>query len=72
MRRHTFSYPEKYLIHGSLFYDTNKEEGQIRLLPNLPKDVVGLDILQDWIVDLQDTYDKLHKEVFQKEKRNGN
>ena len=64
MKRHSFSYPEKYLIHGSLFYDMNKEEGQVRLLPNLPKDVVGLDILQDWIADLQDEYDKLRKEVF--------
>jgi hypothetical protein len=46
----------------------NKEEGQVRLLPNLPKDVVGLDILQDWIADLQDEYDKLRKEVFSKGK----
>ena len=70
MRRHTFSFPEKYLIHGALFYDTRKEEGQVRGLSGLPRNVVGLDILQDWIVDLQDTYDKLHKEVFPKENQN--
>lgn len=70
MRRHTFKFPEKYLLHGALFYDTKKEEGYVSNLLRLPKNVVGLDILQDWIVDLQDTYDKLHKEVFPKENQN--
>jgi hypothetical protein len=47
-----------------LLYDTKKEEGRVRTFAALPKDVVGLDILQDWIVELQDEYTKLHKEVF--------
>lgn len=59
---HTF--PKSWLEHGALFYDTNKEEGKVRIFASLPKNVVGLDILQDWIVELQDEYDRLNKEVF--------
>jgi hypothetical protein len=42
---------------GKLKYDTNKEEGEVELSEYLPKDVVGLDILQDWINLLTVEYD---------------
>lgn len=58
------THPKTWQVHGVLFYDNKKEEGRLRLRSSMPKDVVGLDILQDWIVELQDAYDKLHKETF--------
>jgi hypothetical protein len=57
-------FPKSWIPHAMLLYDTKKEEGRVRTFAALPKDVVGLDILQDWIVELQDEYTKLHKEVF--------
>ena len=60
----TYKHPKNLIVYGVLRYHTGKEEGQVRLHPTIPRDVVGLDILQDWIVELQDEYTKLHKEVF--------
>jgi hypothetical protein len=60
----TYEHPKNLIVYGVLRYDTGKEEGQVRLHPSIPRGVIGLDILQDWIVELQDEYTKLHKEVF--------
>jgi hypothetical protein len=54
---------------GKLKYDTNKEEGEIELSAYLPKDVVGLDILQDWINLLTAEYDTRVQEVFSKQRK---
>ena len=60
----TYKYPKKHIVYGVLRYHIDKQKGQVRLNPSIPQDIVGLDILQDWIVELQDEYTKLHKEVF--------
>jgi hypothetical protein len=60
----TYKHPKNLIVYGVLRYHIGKEEGQVRLHPTIPRDVVGLDILKDWIVELQDEYTKLHKEVF--------
>jgi len=60
----TYKHPKSLIVYGVLRYDTGKEEGQVCLIPTIPQDVVGLDILQDWIVELQDEYTKLHGKVF--------
>jgi len=60
----TYKHPKSLIVYGVLRYHTGKEEGQVRLIPTIPQDVVGLDILQDWIVELQDEYTKLHGKVF--------
>jgi hypothetical protein len=54
---------------GKLRYDTNKEEGEVELSKYLPKDVVGLDILQDWINLLTVEYDTRVQEVFSKQRK---
>ena len=54
---------------GKLRYDTNKEEGEVELSEYLPKDVVGLDILQDWIGLLTVEYDTRVQEVFSKQRK---
>jgi hypothetical protein len=59
----TYKHPKNHIVYGVLRYHMGKEEGQVRLHLTIPRDVVGLDILQDWIVELQDEYTKLHKEV---------
>jgi hypothetical protein len=63
MQTKVYKYPDKYIFHGVLLYDTHSEEGVVKHL-GVPRDVVGLDILQDWIGDLQKAYDELHKETF--------
>ena len=60
----TYRHPQNFRVHGVLRYHIDKEEGQVLLLSTIPRDVVGLDILQDWIVELQDEYTELHEEVF--------
>jgi len=50
-------------IYGILIYDG--EEGHA-LVNAMPPDVVTLDILQDWIADLQQMYDETHSIVFPK------
>ena len=62
-----YTHPKSLIVQGVLTYDTKKEEGRVRHC-NVPKDVVGLDILQDWILDLQAEYHRLHEEVFTKGK----
>lgn len=64
---HKYRHPKNLIVHGVLTYDTKTEEGRVRHC-NVPKDVVGLDILQDWIIDLQTEYHRLHEEVFTKGK----
>ena len=41
---------------GTLYYDTNKEEGEFMLTEDFPDGVIGLDILLDWIHDLKEEY----------------
>ena len=58
-----YRYPDNLVVYGILIYDTKKEEGHVRMnLNNFPKGVVGLDILQDWIVELQKEY-QIRKEA---------
>lgn len=50
---------------GEIGYNSIKEEGYIKInWKMMPPDVMMLDTLQDWIVELQDIYDEKHKEVF--------
>jgi hypothetical protein len=50
---------------GILEYVESTEEGKVFVdMDALPDDVVGLDILQDWICDLQAIYAARHAEVF--------
>jgi len=50
---------------GQLKYSTGKEEGYVEInWMTMPTDVVGLDILQDWIVELQDIYDEQFGKVY--------
>ena len=47
---------------GSLTYDTIAEEGRVRFDKTVDltnPDVVMMDILQDWIISLTDTYNDL-------------
>ena len=58
-----YKYPDNLIVYGILTYDTKKEEGHVRMnLNDFPEDVVGLDILQDWIVELQNEY-QIRKEA---------
>lgn len=53
------------MLLGKLKYSTTKEEGFVEIdWMTMPTDVVMLDILQDWIVELQDVYETKHKKVF--------
>jgi hypothetical protein len=53
---------------GSLEYIVSSEEGMIKInwkkMP--PDNIVLLDILKDWICDLEGIYEVKHKEVFNK------
>lgn len=50
---------------GTLIYNTKTEEGEIKIdWINLPKGVVGLDILSDWIADLTKIYNRELNSVF--------
>lgn len=59
-----YRYPKSLVVHGVITYDTNKEEGKVRLLPNIPRNIIGLDMLSDWIAELRTEYQKLEKEMF--------
>ena len=52
---------------GEIGYNSIKEEGYVkinwRMMPETDN-VVTLDILQDWIVELQDIYEEKHAIVF--------
>ena len=55
---------------GQLKYSTSKEEGYVEInWMTMPTDVVGLDILQDWIVELQDIYDEQFEKVFKQKEQ---
>lgn len=56
-------------MYGVLTYNEKKEEGQVRMHVNLPRDMMGLDTLSDWIMDLQDEYDKLSNELFPRKEK---
>ena len=50
---------------GSLEYRVSSEEGMIKInWDKMPDNIVMLDILQDWIGDLEGIYEVKHKEVF--------
>jgi hypothetical protein len=50
---------------GTLAYSVEDGEGVVKIGKNaLPRTVIGLDILQDWIGDLETTYREFHAEVF--------
>jgi hypothetical protein len=59
---------------GKLDYSVSREEGFVKInWKVMPTDVVMLDILQDWIVELEGIYETKREEVFKrKEKRNEN
>ena len=45
------------MVLGKLKYSVRKEEGQVTIdWESMPTDVVMLDTLQDWIVELQGIY----------------
>ena len=47
---------------GQLVYNKETAEGEINI-PEIQYDQVGLDILHDWISDLQALYDEINEEV---------
>jgi hypothetical protein len=50
---------------GSLEYDEAIEEGVVNIdWDKLPGNMVGLDILSDWILELTDIYNLKVKEVY--------
>ena len=50
---------------GSLQYSLSTEEGRIKINWNkMPEDIVLLDVLQDWICDLEGIYETKKEEVF--------
>jgi hypothetical protein len=50
---------------GSLQYSLSTEEGRIKINWNkMPEGVVLLDVLQDWICDLEGIYETKKEEVF--------
>ena len=53
------------MVLGKLKYSVRKEEGQVTIdWESMPTEVVMLDTLQDWIVELQGIYAGKLKEVF--------
>ena len=53
------------MILGKLKYSVRKEEGQVDIdWESMPTDVVLLDTLQDWIVELQAIYNVKMEEVY--------
>jgi len=55
---------------GQLKYSTGKEEGYVEInWMTMPTDVMGLDILQDWIVELQDIYDEQFGKVYKQKEQ---
>ena len=52
---------------GSLNYNTKTEEGEVKIdWIQMPEDVVGLDLLSDWIADLTKIYNRELNNVFSK------
>jgi hypothetical protein len=44
--------------YGTLYYNTDKEEGEFVLSEDFPAGVIGLDILLDWVNDLKEEYNE--------------
>lgn len=63
-----YTHSKDLIVHGVLTYDMSPEEGKVRLLPNVPRNIVGLDMLSDWIVELHNEYKQLEKEIFNQKK----
>ena len=52
---------------GSLQYSLSTEEGRIKINWNkMPEDIVLLDVLQDWICDLEGIYETKREEIFKR------
>jgi hypothetical protein len=50
---------------GKLDYSVSREEGFVKInWKVMPTDVVMLDVLQDWIVELEGIYETKREEVF--------
>ena len=50
---------------GKLEYSPNRGEGGVKInWKDMPDSVVMLDILKDWIVELEDIYEVKRNEVF--------
>ena len=50
---------------GTLQYSLSAEEGRVKINWNtMPEGVVLLDVLQDWICDLEGIYESKRQEVF--------
>jgi len=52
---------------GKLEYSVSSEEGRVKInWKDMPTGVVMLDVLKDWIVDLEGIYETKRQEVFNK------
>jgi hypothetical protein len=55
------------MLLGKLTYNKGSEEGEVKIdWEKMPEDVVGLDILSDWIADLTKIYNRELNHVFTK------
>jgi hypothetical protein len=55
---------------GKLDYSVSREEGFVKInWKVMPTDVVMLDILQDWIVELEGIYETKREEVFKRKEQ---
>jgi len=55
------------MLLGNLKYSATKEEGHVEIdWAAMPTDVVMLDILHDWILELQSVYETKLENVFNK------
>lgn len=52
---------------GKLDYNIARGEGSVKInWKDMPGDVMMLDLLRDWICDLEGIYEAKHKEVFER------
>ena len=57
---------------GRLTYNVRTEEGEVKInWKDMPDDVVGLDILSDWIAELTKVYNRELNHVFTRNKLTG-
>ena len=53
------------MVLGKLKYSVKLEEGSVEIdWEALPESVVGLDILKDWLIELETAYNLKLKEVY--------
>ena len=53
------------MLVGTLVYLLGVEEGRVKInWDYMPKGVMGLDVLKDWIHELEEIYETKHQEVF--------